>query len=277
MKKVIALLLLAQLSGCGGRTIDYQLISTYQDHTIPKLEIEVNDSTRALVIVPHADDETIAGGLIALLQDRGAVIHLLTLCAPGEDRTRELDCSAAKLGIESVETAGFINNTWDDIMHDKITFWYDHKDSIKSVIGNKIDTFGPDILITYDSEIGGYGHPEHRISAELTETIFTENIANPAFSPSRIFQITLSAGLENFLVATTPGYDHARRLTGSDGLPAPDIAVDIRQYWNIKNEAAKCHKSQLDILKRFFIVYDEKDENEHLNAFSKEYYRVISR
>ncbi len=80
-----------------------------------------------------------------------------------------------------------------------------------------------------------------------------------------------------FLVATTPGYDHARRLTGSDGLPAPDIAVDIRQYWKIKNEAAKCHKSQLDILKRFFIVYDEKDENEHLNAFSKEYYRVISR
>lgn len=277
MKKIIALLLLAQLSGCGDKTVDYQLISSFQDNTIPELQIEAGDSTRVLVIMPHADDETIAGGLIALLNDRGAVIHLLTLCAPGEERTGELNCSASKLGIANVETAGFINNTWDDIMQDKITFWYDQKDSIKSVISNKIDLFGPDILITYDSEIGGYGHPEHRISAEMTEALFLENIDNPAFRPARIFQITLSEGLEGFLVAKTPGYDHARRLTGSEGLPRPDIAVDIRKYWKVKNEAARCHHSQIDILKRFYIVYNDKDEESHINAFSKEYYRLISR
>ena len=277
MKKIITLIILTRLLGCNEKKVDYQLIASFQDNSVPELQIEAGDSTKVLVIVPHADDETIAGGRVALLKDRGAEIHLLTLCAPGDVRFHELHCSASKLGIAYVETAGFINNTWDDIMEDNITFWYDHKDSIRSVISNKINAFGPDILITYDSEIGGYGHPEHRISAELTETIFRENSGNADFRSKQIYQITLSEKLENFLVAKTPGYDLSKRLTGSDGLPAPDVAVDIRRYWKTKNEAARCHHSQIDILRRFYIVYDDRDEENHINAFSKEYYRLVSR
>jgi N-acetylglucosamine malate deacetylase 2 len=277
MKKLLFLLILLQSSGCNSKKVDYQLISSFQDNTIPEAEIMVNDSTRVLVIMPHADDETIAGGLIAMLRDKGSKIHLLTLCEHNEERTSELICSTKKLGIEAVEMAGFINNTWDDIMHDKITFWYDQKDSIKKVIHNKINAFRPDILITYDSEIGGYGHPEHRISAELTELIFNENINNPEFSADMIFQITLSEKLESFLVAKSPGYELARNLTGSNGLPKPDVTVDIRKYWKAKNEAAMCHRSQIDILKRFYITYNAKDEENHINAFSQEYYRVIAR
>jgi N-acetylglucosamine malate deacetylase 2 len=277
MKKSFFLLILLQSLSCNTKKVDYQLISSFQDNAIPEAEITANDSTRVLVIMPHADDETIAGGLIALLKERGARIHLLTLCEHNEERIRELLCSATKLGIESVETAGFINNTWDDIMQDKISFWYDQKDSIKTVINNKINSFGPDILITYDSEIGGYGHPEHRISAELTEAIFNENINNPEFNPDMIFQITLSENLESFLVKKSPGYNLARKLTGSNGLPKPDVAVDIRNYWKVKNEAARCHLSQIDILTRFYITYNIKEEENHINAFSKEYYRVIAR
>jgi N-acetylglucosamine malate deacetylase 2 len=277
MKKLLFLLILLQAAGCNSKKVDYQLISSFQDNTIPETEIEADASTKVLIIMPHADDETIAGGLIAILRDKGAGIHLLTLCEHNEERTSELICSTKKLGIEAVETAGFINNTWDDIMQDKITFWYDQKDSIKKVISNKIKSFGPDILITYDSEIGGYGHPEHRISAELTEAIFNENINNPEFSAYMIFQITLSEDLESFLVAKSPGYEFARKLTGSNGLPKPDVAVDIRKYWKVKNEAARCHQSQLDILKRFYITYEAKDEENHINAFSKEYYRVMAR
>lgn len=277
MRQLTILLLLFQLHGCINSEVDYMLISTYQDHSIPELEIEVTSTTKVLVIMPHADDETIAGGLIALLSEKGAIIHLLTLCAHNDERLQELHCSAARLGIDSVATAGFINNTWDDIMHDKITFWYDQKDSIQSAISDKIDSFGPDIMITYDSEIGGYGHPEHRISAELTEAVFIENLDNTEFKPKMIFQITLSDDLEAFLVAKSPGYELSGKLTGSDGLPVPDVAVDIKRYWKIKNEAARCHRSQLDILKRFYISYDDKDEEDHINAFCKEYYRVITR
>lgn len=277
MIKQLFLIILLIVAGCTGSMPDYSLIASYQDYSVPDADFTADSISRVLIIVPHADDETIAGGLIALLNDKGAEIHLLTLCRHDEERIQELSCSADRLGIDSIEIAGFINNTWDDIMMDNIAFWYDHKDSIRTVIKNKIDLFEPDILITYDSEIGGYGHPEHRISAQLTEEIFLENINNPDFGPDRIFQISLSKELEKFLVAETPGYELSKKLTGSKGLPDPDVAVDIKPYWQAKSEAAKCHKSQKDILKRFYIIYPDRYKDEHINAFSKEYYRLVER
>ncbi len=274
LKTAIMILLVCQILSCTNRT-DYELISTFQDDSIPELDSNISDSSRVLIILPHADDETIAGGLVAFFKDKGASIQLLTLCEYNEVRVDELNCAASKLGIENVDIAGFVNNTWDDIMQDSIQFWYDHKDSIRIVIAKKIDTFKPDVLITYDSEIGGYGHPEHRISAELTEEIFIGNKNNPDFTPKKIFQITLSEELEKFLVAKSPGYNLAKKLTGSNGLPKPDVSVDIKGYWKVKNEAAKCYQSQIETLKRFYIVYAEKDADEHINAFSKEYYRVV--
>jgi LmbE family N-acetylglucosaminyl deacetylase len=277
MIKQLFLIVLLVVASCTGGSPDYRLISSFQDQSVPDAEFTAGSISKVLIIVPHSDDETIAGGLIALLNEKGAEIHLLTLCRHDEQRIQELKCSAGSLGIDSIEIAGFINNSWDDIMMDKITFWYDNQDSIRSVIQRKIDSFQPDILITYDSEIGGYGHPEHRISAQLTEQIFIENSGNPGFRPDRIFQITLSRGLEKFLVAETPGYELSRKLTGSTGLPDPDVAVDIRPYWPAKNKAAKCHRSQKDILKRFYIIYPDRYKDEHINAFSKEYYRIVER
>lgn len=277
MKQVMicACTIAIMLYGCNNPKTDYELISTYQDHSVPELDIEVTDSAKVLVIMPHADDETIAGGLIALLKEKGASIHLLTLCEHNDVRLQELDCSASKLGIDNVEIAGFINNTWDNIMRDSITFWYNHRDSIKNVISRKIFSFNPHFIITYDSEIGGYGHPEHRISAELTEEVFIENRERSDFNPKKIFQITLSDQLEKFLVAQSPGYELSKKLTGSKGLPKPDVSVDITKYWHIKNEAAKCHQSQIKTLKRFYIVYEEQNKEAHLKAFGKEYYRVV--
>jgi hypothetical protein len=38
-----------QLLSCRSKVVDCQLISTYQDNTIPELEIEADDSTKVLV------------------------------------------------------------------------------------------------------------------------------------------------------------------------------------------------------------------------------------
>jgi LmbE family N-acetylglucosaminyl deacetylase len=162
-------------------------------------------------------------------------------------------------------------------MNNNIQFWYDNKDSIKQVIMDKIEKFKPHILITYDSEIGGYGHPEHLVSAELTEDIFLENSENPGFTPEYLLQITLSDDLENFLVAGSPNYEPMRNKQNSNGLPAPNAALDIRSFWPQKNEAAHCHTSQFKTLKKFFILYDKKATEQHQLAFSHEYYNLITR
>jgi len=276
MKHAALLIIIAMISACSDSNVDYKKIAAFQDNSVPELTMDISDTTRVLAIFPHADDETIAGGLILYLKQKGAAIHLLTLCEHNEMRMNELNCSAEKLGIENVEVFGFVNNSWEDIMNNNISFWYDNKDSIKQTITNKIQQFKPHILITYDSEIGGYGHPEHLVSAELTEDIFLENSKNPGFTPEYLLQITLTDELENFLVASSPAYEPTKKLTGSSGLPAPDFALDIRQYWPDKNQAALCHKSQFKTLNKFYIVYEEENKDNHINSFSREYYRVIS-
>lgn len=275
MKRMIVVLTLFFIVGCNSNTIDYDEIATYQDPTIPELAIEVADTTRVLVVVPHADDETIAAGLILYLKEKGATIHLLTLCQHNENRLQELACSADKLGIAKVDIAGFVNNTWDDIMKNELLFWNDNKDSIKSVIGRKMADFKPHILITYDTEIGGYGHPEHYISARLTEELFLENAGISNSAAGYLFQISLSQKLEEFLVKDTPNYENTKRINGSQGLPQPNVSLDISDYWALKNEAARCHQSQLKTLQKFYILYEEGNKNRHIQAFSKEYYRLI--
>jgi N-acetylglucosamine malate deacetylase 2 len=113
------------------------------------------------------------------------------------------------------------------------------------------------------------------MSAELTEIIFNEHRNKTGFSVEKIFQITLSDRLEHFLVSKSPGYELSKNLTRSEGLPKPDVSVNIEKYWNIKNEAARCHQSQIKILERFYIVYEENDKEKHIKAFGKEYYRVV--
>ena len=55
--------------GCDDK-LNYEQIASYQDHSIPEINVEVVDSSKVLVIVPHADDETIAGGLISFFHDK---------------------------------------------------------------------------------------------------------------------------------------------------------------------------------------------------------------
>lgn len=280
MKNVIKIIILALIVGCQSKQIDYDKIATYQDDSIPSLNLNVTDTSKALLIFPHSDDEIAVGGLVAYLAEKGVKIHLLTLThhettKNNKVRLDELNCSVEKLGIEQLEVAGLPNNSWDDIMEDNITFWYDQKDSIKNVIYHKINHFQPDILITFDNELGAYGHPEHRISAQLTEDIFRENLDKPNFQPSILIQFTLPDKLEDFLFASSQGYELSKRLTKTNGLPKPDYALEITKYWEIKNSAAQCHQSQMEILNRFFGAYAESKKEKHKKAFSKEYYTVF--
>lgn len=274
------MILLAILGAACGRDVDYAAIATYQDHSVKPLEVSVDSETLVLMVFPHADDEMVAAGLSEHFRQQGAVIHLLTLTEDNdptqvETRLAELECASEQLGFEQVEVAGLINNTWDEVMSNDIRFWYDQKDSIKAVIKDKMDRFQPDILITYDTEIGGYGHPEHYISAQLVEELFHEYAGDSLYAPRTLIQSTLPDKLEEFLAAPVGSYELTLSITGSDGLPEPEAALDIQPYWPAKNRAAQCYQSQIKTLRKFFIAYDESDAEAHKSAFSKEYYTIL--
>ncbi|WP_025664731.1 PIG-L deacetylase family protein [Aquimarina megaterium] len=278
--KFYFLLISLILVSCDDDRVDYEEIASFQDNSIKKLEVEADVNTRVLLIFPHADDEITCVGLTSYLKSQGARIHMLTLghnskTKINETRIEELNCSATKMGVEKLEIAGLVINKWDDIMSDNISFWYDKKDSIKSIILNKIERYKPQILITYDTEIGGYGHPEHRISAQLTEEIFHEKKTDSLFSLEKIYQFSLPDKLENFMLSEIPAYDYSKTLTNSKGLPNPDVALNITDYWKTKNDVALCHKSQFKILDKFYMIAKKGELKKHSNAFSTEYYTVV--
>jgi len=276
--QIVSIILL--FAGCNLKQVDYEKVKSYQDQSVKELKVDADDNTRVLLIFPHADDEITCAGLTSHLKAKGATIHMLTLghnpaTEINETRVAELHCSASKLGVEKVDIAGLVINSWSDIMKDSITFWYDHKDSIKSIIWNKIKVYKPHILITYDTEIGGYGHPEHRISAQLTQDIFNEYKSDSTFTPEKIYQSTLPDKLEKFMLSGIPAYSYSMNLTGSTGLPDPDEALNIINYWGIKNDVALCHKSQFKTLNKFYMVSSEANFEAHSKAFNTEYYTVI--
>lgn len=268
------------ITSCNKKTVDYDKIASYQDIFIKKIDVTANENTRVLLIFPHADDEILCAGLTAYFKQQGAIIHLLTLghnseTINNEIRMKELKCSTEKLGIENVEIAGLITNSWNDIKDDNIKFWYANNDSIKSIIHHKIDRFKPQILITFDTEIGGFGHPEHRISAQLTEELFYRYKSDTSFHSVSIYQFTLPEKMEHFILNKVPGYELAKQLTGSEGLPEPDVSLNILPYWPLKNEAALCHKTQFNTLSKFYMVAEKENLEAHSNAFNSEYYTII--
>ncbi len=275
MKQVGILLFCMILSACADRTTNYEELALFQDHTVPDLKKKLGNISKVLVILPHADDEIAAAGLILYLKEKGAITNLLTLCDHGEPRESELKCSVEKIGFEKFENAGFINNKWQDIIANKIVFWRENKDSIKNVIQRKINDYKPDALITYDSKMGATGHPEHLISAQIVESIFKETNNNINHKSKYLFQITLPKKLEQFLVANTKMYKLTKELNKENGLPEPNVSLDIKKYWPIKNTAGHCHQSQIGILRKVHLVYEQENWIDHINTFPKEYYKKL--
>ena len=278
----LSLIFFLLFSGCDKSGSDYDHISTLQDMNVPELDLAISAETKVLLVFAHPDDEVVCAGLITHFKKDGASVHLLTMTPAANtdeniQRVQEVACSARKLNMDKIEVAGIFNNTWEQVMSDSIVFWYDHQDSLKAIIRKKINLFQPRILVTFDTEIGGYGHPEHRISAALTRDVFDEYSVDTAYSPEMILQITLPEQLEQFLVAGKPGYDLALQRTGSKGLPNPDFALNIEKYWPLKDKAARCYVSQEKTLDKFYMMYKPENAEAHAKAFGREYYTLVKR
>lgn len=260
--------------------LDYSYIETLQDYTVPEIDEKNLRDKNVLLVFPHADDEVVCSGLVQYFKNNGASVYLLNLGfestkEANNGRYEELMCSAKNLGIDSVYFGGFYNNNWQDIINLETKFWYDNKKSIKDRINEVIEDVQPYYAVTYDSEIGGYGHPEHFISAQLVLELFMDKPNSPI---EKIYQITLSDGLEQFTVDGNNAYEVFTELNKSAGLPTPNYAVTLNsRSWQTKNMAATCHKSQESNMRKFYILSTEKNFESHSKAFSREYYYCITR
>lgn len=276
MKKIISIALI--VSACSTKK-DYEAFRQVQDNTIKEYIIEPTDNKKAMFVFPHPDDEIVCAGAMHQLKQQGWEIILITLTKGVEKEQREKEWKDAvkQMDIDVPVMFDLSNNTWDDVISDKIGFWYDQQDSLYRLIEQQMLKYNPEIVFTYDTLIGGYGHPEHRLSAKAVADVFNAHKSDTAFATKKILQITLPEKFEQLLLSGKESYTLAQKRTGNTGLPEPTVCFTIEKDWPFKYEAALKYTSQVATLKKFNQIPEENDKEKHFSVFNKEYYFEINR
>lgn len=144
---------------------------------------------RALVIFPHADDETVTcGGFLHRLSKRGCAVTLVILTkgergtpdatvnlSLKEIRTREAQRVARILTISRCVQQDF----GDGELHAR-------KPELRAFLGELIEQERPDLLVTYDLT-GLYGHADHVACSEVVTDLRTNT-----FQTIPLWYVTLS-------------------------------------------------------------------------------------
>lgn len=280
MKIAFTALALFVLLSCSDKRIDYAKYKDTQDYKVPLFEDSFK-SKIALFIFPHPDDEIVCAGTITQLKKNGWTVNLLTLTQGQLDektlRKNEWTKAVNILAVDNYEILDLPNNSWNNVMTNNIAFWYNNTDSLEKIVYKSIQKYNPTILFTYDTALGAYGNPEHRISAVVANNVFQKHKQDTSFPVERILQITLPEKLEQLMLNSAESYKNAIKLTGNKTLPDPTVAFDILKNWSVKRNAASLYLSQEGTMKKFFLLPEIQDTTNHYKTFDREYYFEIKK
>lgn len=203
---------------------------------------------KILAVFAHPDDESFGpGGFIAKKVKEGAEVHLL--CAThGQAGKNTTGRDTAEVRAEELHNAAKILG----IQH--VTF-YDFKDgcmcnsnivSLMKLIAGKIESFRPDILLTFNLN-GVSGHVDHMVVASAVTKVFDDTkIATKLyyFTESK----ALSEKMQNYFIYFPQGKIREE----------VDEVVDISDVYDTKVEAMHAHVSQNGDVDMF--LSNKKDE-----------------
>ena len=192
-----------------------------------------------LCVVAHPDDESVfAGGTLALLARRGAIVRILCctrgeggeageppLCSRGElgaVREAELRCAAAALGCAGVEFLPFRD---PDIGPDNALYAFaDSPDIVSGEIVRALSREKPDALIIHGSG-GEYGHPGHLLAHRAA------------------LRAAQAAGITAVHSFNADYPSHPRKRAANRDDPA-DFVVSVDSVFDRKLAAMACHRTQ---------------------------------
>lgn len=228
---------------------------------------------KALFIFAHPDDETFGtGGTIAKLVKNGVTVNVITATTGqagqtgeygnitpeelGEKRKEEQYEAAKILGISKTTHLGLMDG--ELIKHPV--------DELVRMLLPLIKKENPDIVITFEKN-GASNHPDHKqISLSTTEAF--RRWMKEADKHVRLYHIGVP---QSYLKE----YEKAGLMIKAFGTPkgTPDkdftTIVDTSDTFEIKDKAARCHKSQAGDWERFGKRIDVAD-------LKKEYLELIA-
>lgn len=251
------------------------------DHKIPQQEqlVDGPEIQRVLAIFPHPDDEVTVAGTLMKLKDAGLEIHLVCLTR-GEKgkssgiqdevelaklRSLEMQKAADIIGANQLQLLNYPDSGLEEI----------GLDSLKGIVSKLIETLGPDVLISYDSKVGLYGHPDHRLTGLAVEEVFLENRGKQGFSPQKMFQVTLCPKQIRVALKLSAGFQKNYPEEPELGLPIPDFSIKTQKYFNQTLQVMKAHETQQAVLKDLMPFHDRVPAWIYSRVFDREYFREV--
>jgi LmbE family N-acetylglucosaminyl deacetylase len=248
---------------------------------IPNQKSLVKDQViKVLAFFPHPDDEVTVSGTLMSLLDQGNEVFLVTLTKgeagnSGEQyskselallRTAEMQHAAKIIGVTKLHLLDYPDSGLENL----------GMDSLKRIAKTWIDEIKPDILISYDSKVGLYGHPDHRLSGLAVEEVFLENIGSEGFSPQKLFQVTLSPKQIEIALKLSSGFQKNYPKDKSKGLPYPSFSVYTQPYFERVLAVMQSHATQQKVLKDLMPYHDQVPSWIYSRVFDREYFHEVN-
>jgi LmbE family N-acetylglucosaminyl deacetylase len=251
------------------------------DSEVPKQEelIPSSPKQKVLAIFPHPDDEVTVAGTVMGLKAAGHEVTLVCLTRgekgnaaqiPSEEelarlRTAEMQLSAATLGVDELIQLDYPDGGIKAL----------GMDSLKSVVFALIQTQKPDVLLSYDSKVGLYGHSDHQLSGKAVEEVFLGSRGTTDFAPKQLFQVTLSKKQIEVALKLSAGFQKNYPKDPEKGLPAPDFSVGTQTYFSRTLQVMQAHQTQKKVLQDLMPYHDQVPQWIYSRIFDREYFREV--
>lgn len=239
--------------------------------------IEETTPQTVMTFFSHPDDEIAVGGTLLSLKEAGHKIILVCLtkgeAGPtgglvekadlGETRAKELQDVAFFLDAK-LELFDFPDSGLKEIPIE----------TLKQVAFEMIQKHQPDYIISYDSKVGLYGHPDHVMTSKAMEEIFLENKGTVDFPVKKLFQLTLSPKQIQIALKIAPGFQRNYPKEGL-GLPIPDFSVKTTPYFDTLVKMMEAHATQQEVFRDLLPYREETPSFIYSRIFDREYFAEV--
>jgi LmbE family N-acetylglucosaminyl deacetylase len=267
------------------------LLSYRPTEVFPKDEYLTNVKVKkALVAVAHDDEMATFSGTLAILESEGWEIDFLCFYqgdksyeidkmreAEAENATKILNFSKSNFIYKDMVDPTFTTNRkrYEALPYDSFSHQF-YVDSVRNTLLEIVKLSNPTVIFTLDDSIGGYGHPEHVLIGQLAKSIAKELAENGNYNIERIYQCVYPDSFEKKLMDGGELYEEAKKIYGVDGMPNPEVEIDISNYGEIKMKVLNAFASQKRDLKKFVPYYHVFPGWFYYRIFDKEYFKVIN-
>jgi LmbE family N-acetylglucosaminyl deacetylase len=255
--------------------------SMLHDSEVPQQEelIPSAPKQKVLAIFPHPDDEVTVAGTVMGLKAAGHKVTLVCLTRgekgnaaqiPSEEelarlRTAEMQKSAKTLGVDELIQLDYADGGIEDL----------GMDSLKSVVYALIQAQNPDVLLSYDSKVGLYGHSDHMLTGKAVEEVFLGFRGSTDFAPKQLFQVTLSKKQIEVALKLSAGFQKNYPKDPEKGLPTPDFSIGTQPYFSRTLQVMQAHQTQKKVLQDLMPYHDQVPEWIYSRIFDREYFREV--